>query len=388
MPASGGVFDVYISPDPLPDPFIDDHPAYAMWRVVGSNTCGNGEIDFHETCDIPSDTSHDFCSISCNNFPPEVRPTDLTFEGPIAVGTSLALVGSVTTQFDYEFQHTLDFHWTSDLEPISEIGLVAFHTFTTVGLHTITLTATDPINHYSGSASRTIEVTDALVAHIDQPISGTRATRGANVTLSGTSSAPPSHPISFQWTSDVDGILGTGNPLAHAFVTEGTQELSLTVIDGATGFSATDRASIYVVGPTPFVTRVETHFPNYDVQTPHDFRVCVASGHDRFWAVTHIDVDAFNQFGPVSLASLDFELTVDGDPNPLHGIVTTEGLPGIVSFYGLRPGRYDEGPIGVRLSVGGAPRASAPPGSPRFETTGSAWYFNPGFLCPGEWYVQ
>jgi hypothetical protein len=149
--------------------------------------------------------------------------------------------------------------WTSDLDGPIGTGVSFNKADLSVGVHTITLTATDS-EGATGTASVQITIVlvpnDPPVPTITAPLTGGSAAPGANVSFEGNATDTEDGSITgaaLVWTSSLDGTIGTGESFSTTTLSGGAHTITLTATDsqGATG---TDAISFTITGGgTPVV---------------------------------------------------------------------------------------------------------------------------------------
>ncbi|GAB6094807.1 hypothetical protein JCM14469_10590 [Desulfatiferula olefinivorans] len=137
--------------------------------------------------------------------------------------------------------------WTSSREGVIGTGTSLSLDNLARGEHTITLTATDN-DGAAGSASITIKAQNAPpVATLLAPADGLSVNEGMPVTFQGTADDVEDGALTgehLSWSSNLDGILGTGTQLSLETLTSGTHTVTLTATDND---GATDTAAVTLV---------------------------------------------------------------------------------------------------------------------------------------------
>jgi probable HAF family extracellular repeat protein len=140
----------------------------------------------------------------------------------------------------------------------TKTGATTRNTWSAPGVYTVTLTVTDA-GGLTSTASKQLTIgtppNQSPAATISAPISGRQFQQGMAVVFSGTGADPEDGQLSgasLVWSSNIDGVLGTGNSFTRNNLSVGTHTITLTVTDskGATG-TATTTVVIYVYDPAP-----------------------------------------------------------------------------------------------------------------------------------------
>nr|NIP61106.1 PKD domain-containing protein [Gemmatimonadota bacterium]NIR81491.1 PKD domain-containing protein [Gemmatimonadota bacterium]NIT90338.1 PKD domain-containing protein [Gemmatimonadota bacterium]NIU34163.1 PKD domain-containing protein [Gemmatimonadota bacterium]NIU38314.1 PKD domain-containing protein [Gemmatimonadota bacterium] len=154
-------------------------------------------------------------------------------------GESVAFDGSGSSDADGSIvSHLWDFGDGS--APVA--GATATHAYPSAGTYTVTLTVEDD-GGATGTATITITVeppNQPPTATIEAPADGDVYPEGSTVTFKGTATDPEDGALtgaSLEWTSDLDGALGTGSDVSSSTLSVGTHTITLTATDGdgATG---------------------------------------------------------------------------------------------------------------------------------------------------------
>lgn len=154
--------------------------------------------------------------------------------------------------------------WRSSRDGALGTGASVTTSSLTVGVHTLTLTATDSLGA-TGTASVTVSVNQPgnqpPTVSITQPAPAQTVFQGTAVTLAATASDAEDGPLSgaaLAWSSSRDGALGTGSPLSVSTLTAGTHTLSVVATDSG-GNTGTASVSLTVLpqnaAPTVTITQ-------------------------------------------------------------------------------------------------------------------------------------
>ncbi len=201
------------------------------------------------------------------NVPPSITLSPSSGDVPVDVPLTFT-----ATVFDIEDAFPCcTVTWNSNVDGNLGSGTQVEHTFTTLGVRTITATATDK-GGASSQASITIDVVnDPPTVQITAPTDGAEVFRGAGVVLrgSGDDVNEPGGELECEdlvWTSSVPGDADfptTGCEVQVTFPTNGARTLTLTGTDGR-GATGTDTVSVNVVEPPPNLP------PNVQITSPSD----------------------------------------------------------------------------------------------------------------------
>jgi hypothetical protein len=132
----------------------------------------------------------------------------------------------------------------------------SFHRVFPVGDHTVSLTVSDGFGYATASVNFTVAPKPppgTTVAVISSPKNRSVFTAGEQITFDSAGSLParPEYSLTFSWTSNVTGMLGTGAVFSCILV-PGIHEIRLEVDDGHGG-NSTDSVSITVKAPVSLV---------------------------------------------------------------------------------------------------------------------------------------
>ncbi len=163
-------------------------------------------------------------------------------------GTAVTFVGNATDSEDGVLTG-LWLAWTSDRDGQLGTGGSVTTSSLSIGVHTITLTATDS-EGATGSDQITVTIQNNLpTATITAPADGSSFFWGTSVNFTGTGSDPEDGVLSggsLVWTSDLDGQLGTGTSVSTSALSIGVHTITLTVTDSL-GATDTDQITITII---------------------------------------------------------------------------------------------------------------------------------------------
>ena len=180
----------------------------------------------------------------------------------------------------------------------NRVSPIAKNTWQVASIYTVTLTVTDG-GGLTNSVSRQVSVPNqAPVAAITAPPAGSVFLLGAPVTLTGTGTDLEDGALggaALTWSSDVDGVLGTGGSLTTSGLSAGTHLITLTVRDA---LNATGTATRTIVINRPPTAQVTAPAPN--------------SSYPAGSAVTFTGTGTDPEDGALSGAALAWASNVDG----------------------------------------------------------------------------
>ncbi len=214
--------------------------------------------------------------------------------------TPLVLAGVATDDLDAAAD--LVATWSSDVDGVLDTlavgagGAADTEARLSTGTHTLTLAVEDTVGHV-GEDSVVVTVFDTNTAPacgITAPLDGAAARPGDTVTLTATVSDAEDGPSGLlaTWSSDRDGLLGTGSPggfdtvqAALEGLSEGVHTLSLAVVDSG-GLTCADAIS-FTVGNAPEITLTAPSSGSvHDAGEPVRFAAVLADDLDRPDALT------------------------------------------------------------------------------------------------------
>jgi PKD repeat protein len=117
-------------------------------------------------------------------------------------------------------------------------GQVVSHAYTTPGVHTVRLTATDTAG-VSGATTKAVSIDAPPTASFT--LSQNQVIAGQPVSLDGSSSTDPDGSVNAWSWSFGDGAASSGPTTTHVYTTPGTYTISLTVTDNSGSTAATSK---------------------------------------------------------------------------------------------------------------------------------------------------
>ena len=171
---------------------------------------------------------------NCENLPPIVNitapDTGLTF----IQGDMITFIGNLSSDPDGDYP--LNFSWTSSIDGQFSTANVTVQDTTsgwTLGSHTILLTVTDSRGAFgTDSITLTLNANNPPIAIITTPVDNGNFSSGENISFDGsTSDDLDNDPLTFQWTSSIDGVLSTSSIFSTTVLSDGSHTITLTVND-------------------------------------------------------------------------------------------------------------------------------------------------------------
>ncbi|MGQ0791412.1 MAG: S8 family serine peptidase [Nitrosopumilaceae archaeon] len=198
----------------------------------------------------------------CRNDVPDVE-IPFPSEGQVFTeGTLIAFSGSAVDPEDGIISNLLS--WTSNIDGVIGSGNSFSLSTLAVGIHSITASVIDS-NGNTASHTHTITITGISMPELNilSPSDSNRYDEGASVTFSGTVNDLEDGIISGSiiWTSNLDGIIGTGDSFSISTLSVGTHTINASITDSD---SHTNSISLIItIGPkvTEELTTLICHFP-------------------------------------------------------------------------------------------------------------------------------
>jgi len=147
----------------------------------------------------------------------------------------------------------IEFWWGSDIDGALSDQML-FHTAgLSNGTHTITFRVKDDFQVWSDDVTTTVVVNGLPRARIES-MDPDPAVRGETVTLRGSAVDHEDTILCYEWTSDIDGVLGEGEEVSITGLSAGTHLVTFRVMDGHRVWSQPVVATLRVDGrPTAWI---------------------------------------------------------------------------------------------------------------------------------------
>jgi PKD repeat protein len=184
------------------------------------------------------------------------------------LGQSVSFQGQASDSIGDLSGHMLA--WSSDLDGSLGSGETLTRDDLSLGVHTITLVATNETGD-TGSDAISLEIVPESgnlppVPEILSPNEGAQFDQGSQLVLNGRATDPEDGQLSgsaLTWMSDQDGLLGNGELLTLTSLTIGTHVITLAALDGG-GLVGRDSVGIEIVPPG------QNHLPVVTISSPAD----------------------------------------------------------------------------------------------------------------------
>ncbi|MEQ1852352.1 MAG: hypothetical protein ABMA01_12255, partial [Chthoniobacteraceae bacterium] len=250
------------------------------------------------------------------NTPPVVAITAPASGTNFTNGTAITFTGTASDTQQGNMNAAIN--WSSSINGALGVGASISVSSLSVGAHTITASVTDS-GGLTGSASITVNIiassNTAPVVTITAPASGSSYASGTAVTFTGTANDTQQGNMNaaINWTSSINGALGTGASISVSSLSIGTHTITASVTDsgGLTG-SASVLVTIGTGGSGGLITS------GLVVQLESDLNVALQTGNT---------VAAW-----LDQSGLGNDMVASGTPR-LGTVLTPSGLPA-VSFNG------------------------------------------------------
>ncbi len=196
------------------------------------------------------------------NLPPTVSISAPVDGATYTEGDNITLTGAASDPEDGNISAAIS--WSSDLDGSLGSGASISTSSLSPGPHTITASVTDnggigDIHEISITVEQ-IAVNLPPTVSINDPADGATYTKGDNITFTGTASDPEDGDISaaINWSSDLDGNLGSGASISTSGLSLGLHSITTSVTDSG-GASDSEVISITVT-TTAGSTIIAAHF--------------------------------------------------------------------------------------------------------------------------------
>ena len=237
---------------------------------VSTLTAGTHTITASVT-DSDSNASSDSISITITDNAPVVTVTAPADASSYAIGTSINFTATATDVEDDDTTLTAAIAWTSSLDgSLGSGGSIDVSTLSQ-GTHTITASVTDSdSNAGSGAISVTI-ANNAPTVTITAPTDGASFDSGTliNFVANATDVEDDDTTLTatIEWTSDLDGLLGSGASINTDTLSVGDHVVTAAVTD-ADGTSGSDQVNVTINNIAPVITGQVTA-----LSTPEDVSI-------------------------------------------------------------------------------------------------------------------
>ncbi len=147
-----------------------------------------------------------------------------------------------------KYSSSLNYTWTSDLDGVLGNSETLFINLS-VGTHTITLEISDGLTTQKEQITLEVKENKAPIAVINSPTYNDVFLISATIFFDASfSSDPENHELFFNWTSNVDGLIGTQDSF-YATLSAGTHIITLIVNDSYGG--STETSTVIMVNTPP-----------------------------------------------------------------------------------------------------------------------------------------
>ncbi len=168
-------------------------------------------------------------------------------------GQSINFTGTASDAEEGDLSASIS--WTSDLDGSLGSGASINTSTLTAGTHVITASVTDG-NGSSDSDNINVTVNTAPTVSITAPANGSIFTPGQSINFTGTASDAEDGDLTdnIQWSSDLDGNIGSGGSINISTLSAGTHVITASVAD-SDGSSDSDNISV-TVNSAPIASNV------------------------------------------------------------------------------------------------------------------------------------
>lgn len=193
------------------------------------------------------------CDLLAPNGPPTAAIERPTAGAVLDADSTAVFEGSASDPEDGELAGEA-LRWTSSVDGSLGSGTAVAVSGLSLGAHDVLLVATDSEGS-ADTATVRVEVNAAPSAVIAEPSDGTVFNEGEQANFAGSATDPEDGGLSrssLVWTSDVDGLLGTGERVRRPGMSPGPHVVVLTATDSH-GFTGVDTVRVRI-NPAPEVT--------------------------------------------------------------------------------------------------------------------------------------
>jgi len=274
---------------------------------------------------------------------PEVIIAQPSNGGSAPPGSTITLQGSATDAEDGDL--TPQLAWASNLDGALGVGGSVTVATLSEGVHLISASVTD-----SGNSTETVTITFAIAdapntaptITLTQPTDGASFMTGESVSLQAAANDAEDGNVTDQlsWSSDVDGVLGSGGSLSVTTLSVGNHVITASVTDSA---SATVTASATI-------TLVLNQIPVVTITVPDD-GIRIDPGQSLGFEGTAIDQEDGDLSSQIEwLSNLDGSL---GTGTPITADTLTEGTHTITASVRDAQNQLGQATINVDVSIEG-----------------------------------
>jgi len=221
IPSEGGMLYAWRSDGtPLLSRIIDD-----VWWVESSPAAADIDADGDIEVAIGNDNTNLYV-VKVQALVPPVAGISSPAEGAVyAVGDAVIFNSSSTDDGTIT-----SYQWSSSIS--GTIGTTSSFTTSalTPGVHVIMLTVTDN-DGLTNSTSVTVRINSPPAVSILSPASGSVHTMGTQVAFTGSASDSDGSIASYEWTSDINGLLSTASTFSTSSLAAGSHNIIFRAVD-------------------------------------------------------------------------------------------------------------------------------------------------------------
>jgi YD repeat-containing protein len=213
---------------------------------------------------------------------PTVSITVPANDAVFTAGDNITFTGTATDTEDGDLGSSLQ--WSSDVDGVLGTGVSVSTTSLSVNNHIITASVTDSGN-LTGTATINLTVTAANTpptVSIVAPADGSTHLQGDNITFTGTATDAEDGDLSatIQWTSSLDGSLGSGASISTTTLSVGSHVITASATDSNSEV-ADDTINISVADTTTTSTITGTSGDDLLIGTSANELILGLGGHDE-----------------------------------------------------------------------------------------------------------